>query len=150
MNLKEKIREDLKVAMKEKNDIAKNTLKGVLAEFINFLVANGKTPQDEISEDEIIQVLKKLEKQRKDSIEKFKDGGRDDLAENEKKELEIIEKYLPEKMPLEKIQEIAQKKKEELNVEDKSKMGILIGAVMKEVAGQADGNDVKKVVEGLF
>ena len=150
MNLKEQIKADLKTAMKEKNEAAKNTLKGILAEFTNTLVATGRTPQDELTEEEQIKVLKKLQKQRKDAIEKFIEGGREDLAENEKLELEVIEKYLPEAMSKEQILEIAKIKKEELGIDDKSKMGILIGAIMKETAGQADGGDVKEVVINLF
>jgi len=149
-DLKTQIKEDLKTAMREHNEIAKNTLKGILAAFTNELVAMGKMPQDELSETEMLKVLKRLEKQRKDSIEKFIEGGREDLAENEKGELEIIQKYLPEKMSKEKIKEIAENKKAELGIEDKSKMGILVGAVMKEANGSADGKDVKEVVEELF
>ena len=150
MNLKEQIKADLKTAMKERNEAAKNTLKGILAEFTNELVATGKTPQDELNEADQIKVLKRLQKQRKDSIQKFIEGGREDLAKNEKLELAVIEKFLPEAMSKEEILKIAQAKKEELKIEDKSKFGILMGAVVKETAGNADGKDVKEVVESLF
>jgi len=148
--LKNQIKEDLKIAMKTGDEIAKNTLRSILSEFTNFLVANGKTPQDEISNEEGISVIKRLKKQREDSIQKYLDGGREDLAEQEKKEKEILEKYLPEMMSQDKIKEIAEKLKDELKIEDKSKMGILIGKVMQETKGEADGKDVKKVVESLF
>ena len=150
MKLKEKIKEELKDAMREKNEVAKNTLKGILAEFINELVTIGKTPQDELDEEYQIKVLKRLEKQRKDSIQKYLYGGRDDLAENEKVELKIIESFLPEKMSEDEILKIAERKKEELGITDSKKIGILIGAVMKETSGNADGGDVKKVIESLF
>jgi uncharacterized protein YqeY len=150
MNLKEKIKEDLKDAMRAHNETAKNTLKGLLSAFTNELVANGKTPRDELSEDEILKVLKRMEKQRKDAISKFNEGGREDLVESEMAELKVLEKYLPKKMEMEKILEIAKNKKEELNFTDKSKTGILVGAVMKECAGKADGLDVKNAVESLF
>jgi uncharacterized protein YqeY len=150
MNLKEKIKEDLKDAMRAHNETAKNTLKGLLSAFTNELIANGKTPRDELSEDEILKVLKRMEKQRKDAISKFNEGGREDLVESEMAELKVLEKYLPKKMEMEKILEIAKNKKEELNFTDKSKIGILVGAVMKECAGKADGLDVKNAVESLF
>lgn len=150
MNLKEQIKEDLKIAFKAKNELEKDTLKGILAGFVNELVSIGKTPQDELSNDEMVAVIKRLQKQRKDSIEKFSEAGRDDLAGNEKQELEIIEKYLPEAMSEEEIEKIAKEVKDEMNIDDKSKMGILIGSVMKKTQGQADGSDVKKVVEKLF
>ena len=95
-------------------------------------------------------VIKRLAKQRKDSIEQFRNGGREDLAGVEEKELAILEELLPQMMSQDAIRPIAEKKKAELGVEDKSKMGILVGAVMKELGGQADGSDVKAVVDSLF
>ena len=149
-NLKTLLKADLKTAMKEKNDVAKNTLKAILSEFMNELVVNGKMPSDELDEESQIKVIKKLQKQRKDSIQQFIDGGRQDLADNEKAELEVIKKYLPESMSRDEILKIAILKKEELGVEDKSKFGMLMGSVVKATGGNADGNDVKEVVESLF
>jgi uncharacterized protein YqeY len=148
--MKDQIKEDLKEAMREHNETAKNTLKGALSAFTNELVAMGKTPRDELSEEESVKVIKRMEKQRKDSIEKFNLGGRSDLAESEIAELKVLEKYLPKMMSNESILEIAKSKKSELGIDDISKMGILVGAVMKETAGQADGSEVKKAVESLF
>ena len=149
-NLKTLLKSDLKTAMREKNSVAKNTLKAILSEFTNELVVNGKMPSDELDEESQIKVIKKLQKQRKDSIQQFIDGGRQDLADNEKAELEVIEKYLPESMSKEEILKIAILKKEELGIEDKSKFGMLMGSVVKATNGNADGNDVKEVVESLF
>jgi uncharacterized protein YqeY len=148
--MKDQIKEDLKEAMREHNETAKNTLKGALSAFTNELVAMGKTPRDELSKEESLKVIKRMEKQRKDSIEKFNLGGRSDLAESEIAELKVLEKYLPKMMSNESILEIAKSKKSELGIDDISKMGILVGAVMKETAGQADGSEVKKAVESLF
>ena len=103
--------------------------------------------QHDLTGEEELNVIRKQAKQRKDSIEQFKAGGREDLVETEEKELEIIKKYLPEEVSEEKIRKVAEKKKEEMGVTDKSKMGILVGAVMKELKGQADGSVVKKLVE---
>ncbi len=108
------------------------------------------TPQSEVSDELALGVIKRLAKQRKDSIEQFRNGGREDLASQEEKELVILEELLPNMMSQEEIRPVAEKKKAELGIEDKSKMGILIGAVMKELAGQADGGDVKIVVQSLF
>lgn len=146
----QKIREELKNSMKEKNQLKSDTLKGLLAAFTNEAVANGKTPKDELTDDEALVVIKRAVKQRKDSIEQFKKGGREDLAESEEKELQILNEYLPQMLGEEEIKKVAVQKKEELKVEDKSKIGILIGAVMKELEGQADGGDVKRIVESLF
>ncbi len=95
-------------------------------------------------------VLKRQAKQRKDAIEQFVAGGRPELAENEANELKIIEAYLPQMMSQDDIRVVAEAKKAEMNVTDKSGMGQLIGAVMKELKDKADGGDVKIVVESLF
>jgi len=146
----QKVREELKKSMLEKNQIKVETLKGLIAGFTNELVAQGKKPQDEVSDKVALTVIKKAVKQRKDSIEQFKKGGRDDLAESEECELEILNEWLPESVSEEEIKKVALAKKEEMGITDKSKSGILVGAVMKELKGQADGNLVKEIVESLF
>ena len=117
---------------------------------LSELVAKNKTPQDTLTDDECIAVIRRLAKQRKDSIEQFEKGGRPELAETEKKELAVIETLLPQMMSLDDIKKVAEAKKVEMNVTDKAKAGILMGAVMKELKGKADGGDVKSVVESLF
>ena len=146
----QKIREEIKVAMRAKDTLSLNTLRGVLAAFTNELVATKRKPQEELTDEEALVVIKKLCKQRKDSIEQFKAGGRTDLAETEEKELQILKKYLPEEVGEAEIRKVAESKKEALKVTDKAKIGILVGAVMKELKGKADGASVKKVVESLF
>jgi uncharacterized protein YqeY len=146
----DQIREDMKQAMRNKDTVALNTLRGLMAACTNEVVAQGGRPQDAITDELVAGVVKRLVKQRKDSVEQYKSGGRDDLVANEQAELAILENYLPEMMSREQIAEIAAKKKEELGITDASKAGILVGAVMKETQGNADGSTVKEVVEGLF
>ena len=151
--LKEKINGELKEAMKERNTLKMTVLRSLLSNFTNELISQKKKPQEEISDSDALNVVKKAVKQRKDSINQFEKGGRQDLVDVEKSELEILEKYLPETMSVEEIEKIAKTKKIELNIEDKSKIGILIGAVLKEIktiGSSADGNEVKLVVEELF
>jgi uncharacterized protein YqeY len=95
-------------------------------------------------------VIKRLAKQRKDSISQYEAASRNDLSEPEKEELAVLEGYLPTLMTQEAILPFAVAKKAELGIDDKAKIGILVGAVMKELAGKADGGDVKAVVEGLL
>lgn len=147
MSIQEQIREDMKSALKNKEEIKLTVLRGILSGFTNELVANKKTPQEPIDDELAMKVLQKNAKQRKDSIEQFEKGGRTELVESEKQELEIIEAYLPEQMSKEEIEKIVQIKKEELNIEDKNQIGMLMGAVMKELKGQADGNLVKEIIE---
>jgi len=126
------------------------TLRGVLAAFTNEAVALKRKPQDKLSDPEAVAVIRRLVKQRKDSIEQFEKGGRKDLADNEKAELKILEEFLPAQMSEEKLREIVLAKKEETGITDKSKMGQLMGAVIKETKGEADGALVKKIVEEVL
>ncbi len=144
------MKNELKDAMKAKDATRVSVLRNILSAFTNELVASGKTPQDMIGDEGAITVIKRLAKQRKDSIEQFEGAGRNELAEKEKAELAILEGYLPEMMGKDEIEKVARVKKDELGVDDKLKMGMLMGAVMKELKGKADGGDVKAVVEHLF
>lgn len=150
MGLHEELRESLKDALKAKDAVKLRTVRSVLTAFTNELVATGKTPQDIMDDQGGLAVIKRLAKQRKDSISQYEAASRNDLAEPEKDELKVLEAYLPALMTQEQIRPIAEAKKAELAVDDKAKIGILVGAVMKELAGKADGADVKVVVESLF
>ncbi|MBI4088223.1 GatB/YqeY domain-containing protein [Candidatus Kaiserbacteria bacterium] len=144
--LTQKIRSDMTAAMKARDPLRVDTLRGALAAFTNELVAKGRKPTEELADNDAVTVLKRLAKQRKDSAEQFEKGGRAELAEKESKELKIIEEYLPQMASREEIQKVVEAKKTELGVTDASGAGKLTGAVMKEFAGRADGNDVKAVV----
>ncbi|OHA84552.1 MAG: hypothetical protein A2408_03590 [Candidatus Yonathbacteria bacterium RIFOXYC1_FULL_52_10] len=144
------IRGGIKQAMLAKEATKLSVLRGMLTAFTNDLVAKGMKPQDEISDADALAVIKRLAKQRKESIDQYEKGGRPDLAEQEKEELVILETYLPTAMPREEIKKIAEAKIAELGITDKSKMGMLMGAIIKEAQGAADGADVKAVVEELL
>ncbi len=148
--LQQQIKEQLKKSMKAHNTIKTTVLKSLLSGFTNELVAQKRKPSEEISDDDAMVVIKRAVKQRKDSIEQFRNGNREDLVEAEEQELAILEEYLPEMMSKEEILKIAEAKKQEMAIEDKSKIGMLMGALMKELGGKADGGDVKEVVDSLF
>lgn len=150
MALHEDIKGELKEAMKAKEATRLSVIRGMLTAFTNELVATNRTPQDMLKDDEVLGVIKRLAKQRKESIVQYEAAGRQELADPEKEELKILEAYLPSLMSQDEIRPVAEAKKAELGVEDKSKLGVLIGAVMKELGGKADGGDVKSVVESLF
>lgn len=150
MSLHEDIKSSLKDALKAKQEVRLRTIRSMLTAFTNELVATNRTPQDFLTDDQVLTVIKRLTKQRKESIVQYEDNNRPELAEPEKAELVVLESYLPQMMSPEEIKPIAEAKKSELGIEDKSKMGMLVGAVMKELAGKADGSDVKTVVENLF
>jgi len=148
--MQDKIREQIKQAMLARESEKLNVLRGILSAFTNELVAKGLKPQDKLPDEDCIAVIRRLAKQRKDSIEQFEKGGRADLSAVEKVELAILETYLPQMISKDEIRKVATAKQAELGMTDKSKMGMLMGAVMKELKGKADGGDVKEVVEGLF
>lgn len=148
--LYQQIKDQIKDAMRAKDELRKEVLRGILSAFVNQVVSERRTPQEILEDDACIIVLKRLVKQRKDSAEQFEKGGRPELAEKEKLELAIIEEFLPETMSREEIKKIAEAKRDELGAIDKTKLGQFIGAVMKECKGRADGNDVKAVVEELI
>tara|TARA_B100000745_G_scaffold211887_1_gene140408 strand:- start:756 stop:1211 length:456 start_codon:yes stop_codon:yes gene_type:complete len=150
MSKHEEIKASLPEVMKSKDEVKLRTLRSMLTAFTNELVASGRTPQDCLTDEDVVKVIKRLAKQRKDSIEQYEAAERQDLADPEKAELAVLETYLPQTMNQDDIHSIAEAKKSELGIEDKSKMGVLIGAVMKATAGNADGGDVKEVVESLF
>lgn len=148
--ISEDIRNEITNAMKARDELRVRVLRGLIAGFTNELVSQKQKPDAQISDEDALVVIKRAVKQREDSIAQFEQGGRPDLAENERAELEILSAYLPEMMSKDAILEVAQAKKEEMGVTDKSKIGVLIGAVMAELKNKADGKDVKEVVEKLF
>ena len=150
MSLHQEIRDGLKEALKAKEEVRLRTIRGMLTAFTNEAVATGRTPQDMLTDEQVLAVIKRLAKQRKESIVQYEAANRPELAVPEKAELIELEGYLPQMMTQDEIRPIAEAKKAEMGVEDKSKLGRLVGAVMKELSGKADGGDVKIVVESLF
>lgn len=150
MKLHQDIKEQIKDAMKAKNTILLETLRSIVSACTNELVAKGKKPQEYLSDTEVIAVITRLSKQRKDSIEQFKKAGRDDLVKDEQDQLSIFETFLPKLMNSSDVEVIARVKKDELGITDASKKGLLMSALMKELKGKADGMIVKEVVDALF
>lgn len=144
------IKSEMTAAMKARDALRVETLRGAMSAFTNELVAKGRKPTEELTDQEAITVLKRLAKQRKESAEAFTGAGRAELAEKELGELKIIEAYLPASVSREEIEKVAKAKKEELGVTDAAGAGKLMGAVIKEFGGNADGAVVKEVVTGLF
>lgn len=147
------IQEQIKEAMRAKDQVRLTTLRGVIAAFTNESVVKGRTPQDKLSDEEAVTVVRRLVKQRKDSIDQFEKAGRTDLSENEKAELKVLEEFLPAQMSEEKIREIVNEALRQAQGDNdpvlKNK-GAFIGIIIKGTAGQADGAMVKKIVEELL
>jgi len=150
MTLHQSIKGGIKEAMLKKDSVRLGVLRGLTAAFTNELVAKSRMPSDELTDEEALAVIKRAVKQRKDSIDQFMKGGREDLAKDEKAELVVLETFLPATMSKDEIRRVAEAKKAELGIADASKLGQFIGTVMKELKGKAAGADVKEVVESLF
>jgi len=148
--MQDNIKSQLKGAMVAKDTVRLTVLRGLLSAFTNELVATKRKPSDALTDEEAVAVIRRAVKQRKDSIEQFENGGRQDLADDEKAELAILDTFLPQLMSKDEIRKVVEAKKAELGATDKSKMGIFMGAVMKDLKGKADGADVKEVIENLF
>ncbi|MDO8510037.1 MAG: GatB/YqeY domain-containing protein [bacterium] len=146
MSIQTDIKKELTVAMLAKESIKVEVLRSLVAAFVNELVAKRRKPNEELSDEDALSVIRRQAKQRKESIEQFRMAGREDLAKSEETELGYLETYLPQMMSREDIRAVVEKKKQELGITDKSGMGKLMGSVMQELKGKADGNDVKEVV----
>ncbi|MDQ3089569.1 MAG: GatB/YqeY domain-containing protein [bacterium] len=150
MSLHTDIKDQIKVAMLARDAEKLSVLRGLLASFTNELVAKKRKPDEELCDEDVLAVIRKNVNQRKDSIEQFEKGNRMDLAETEKKELDILMTYLPVQMSRDEILEYVKAKQIELGANDKSKAGQFMGVVMKDLKGKADGPLVKEVIDTLF
>ena len=139
---------EIKPAMIAKDTVRLGTLRMILAAFTNELVTQGHPPTDPLSDLDCMKVIKRLSKQRKDSIEQFTRGGRPELADDERAELAIIEGFLPAQMSEEEIESKVKAKLQESPL-DPSKKGQFIGMMMKELGDTADGVMVKVVIDRL-
>lgn len=150
MTLQEQIKEQMKDAMRAKETTKVMTLRGLMSAFTNELVATGKMPTDLLSDDQALAVITREAKRRKDSIAQFEEAGRGELAADEKEELAILEAFLPEMMSADEVRSIVIAKKEALGIVDASEKGKLIGALMADLKGKADGAMVQTIVSELL
>ncbi len=148
--LHEQIKNGIKDAMLAKDSLKLKTLRNMVAAFTNELIAKGRKPNEFLTDEEVLTVIARLAKQRKDSIAQFRDGHREDLVKEEEAELGILETYLPKMMDKAEVEQFARAKKEELSITDPTKKGMLMSAIMKDLKGKADGTVVKEAVDALF
>jgi uncharacterized protein YqeY len=148
ITMQEKIKAEIKPAMIAKDAVRLGTLRMILAAFTNELVAQGHPPTDPLSDEDSMKVIKRLGKQRKDSIEQYIAGGRPELADDEKAELAVIESFLPAQMSEADIETRVAAKLAESTL-DPTKKGQFIGIMMKELGDTADGTIVKAIIDRL-
>src|SRR3989339_134292 len=150
MTLQQTVRKDMVEAMKAKEEVRLRVLRSLLTLFTLELTATKRTPQDALTDEEVLGLIRRSVKQRVEAAQQFRAGKREDLAENEEAEARVLEAYLPAMMSKEAIEKVVSAKMQEMKIVDKSSMGRLMGAVMLELKGKADGKDVKEVVEQAF
>ncbi|HEV7701914.1 MAG TPA: GatB/YqeY domain-containing protein [Candidatus Paceibacterota bacterium] len=148
--LHEDIKNGIKEAMMAKDAVRLETFRAMSAAFTNDLVVKGKKPNELLTDIEALAVITRMAKQRKDSIEQYTKGGREDLVKEEEAQLTVLEAYLPKLMEKSEIIKIAEAKKVELGITDATKKGLLMSALMKDLKGKADGALVKETVDELF
>lgn len=147
MSLKDDILSDLTRAMKEKDTDTLRVLRSLKSKLLEKEISERKGGEAELSDEQVVDVLMKAAKQRRESIEQFEKGDREDLAGRERQELEVIESYLPEMLSEEEIRKIAREQITELGAENLSDMGQVMGVMMDKLKGQAEGSLVSKVVK---
>jgi len=146
--MQEQIKAGIKSAMMAREMDRLNTLRLVSASFTNELVSQGRPPQEPLSDEDCLKVIKKMTKQRKESIEQYTAAGRPELAEEEQTELTILESFLPAQISEEEIESKVKAKLAESPI-DASKKGQFVGMMMKELGSTADGAVVKAVIDRL-
>lgn len=143
MELKKKIQEDLKNALKEKN-VLKRSVLGMLQAAIHNTEIDKKRA---LKKDEVIDVISKEAKKRKEAVLAYKKGGREDLGVSEKKELEILEDYLPEKASPEELLGIIKEIIKKTGAKSERDFGRVMGSLMTRMKGRADGSEISKLVK---
>ena len=144
----QRIKEDLKEALKAGDGFRVGTLRMVLSSLHNKEIEKkGKGQEPKLTEEETIEVLMSEAKKRKESIEAYLKGNRSDLADKEKKELEIITIYLPKQLSEEEIKKIVQETIQKIGAQSEKDFGKAMGEVMKELKGKADASLVSQIVK---
>lgn len=142
MSLKEKLMEDMKSSMKNKDTLRKNTITMVRASIKQREVDE----RIELTDEDIIDIIAKQVKEKRDVIQDFEKGGREDLVEQTKKEMEILLEYLPRQLTEEEVEEIVKETIKEVDAKSIKDIGLIMKSVMPKIKGKADGSMVNSIV----
>ena len=145
MSIQERIDSDLKEAMRAK-DTTKLAVLRMLKSALKYAAIAKSGAEAELSDAEAAQVIRKQAKQRQDSIESFEKGGRADLAQQEQKELSILNGYLPQAMSADQVEKAVREAIAEVRATSKAQMGAVMKALQAKVAGRADGQTLSQEV----
>ncbi len=146
--LRARLNDDLKTALKAKDQLAASTLRLILAALKDRdIAARGKGNSDGVQDEEILELLQKMVRQRRDSIEAYRNGGRQDLAEREAAEIEVIKRFLPEELDEAAVQSAIEQTIAELQASSVKDMGKVIGTLKERYAGRMDFGRASQLVK---
>jgi uncharacterized protein len=148
MSLEQKIMSELKTAMLAKDEKTVRSLRAVKAAIILAKTAEGS--KGEISEEDEIKLLQKLVKQRRDSLDIYKTQNREDLAQKEQEEIEVIERFLPQQLSAGELRSLLAGIIKETGASSQADMGKVMGLATKSLAGRADGKTISGIVKELL
>ena len=147
MSLKDRISEDIKIAMKAKDKVRLETVRSIKKVLLEKEVSLRPQGQESLTESQEIEVLAQQAKQRRESIEQYRQAGRDDLAEKEAQELAIIETYLPGQLSDEEIAAVVNEVIASVGATSAKDMGKVMGPVMQKLKGRAEGQKIQALVK---
>lgn len=149
-SLKDRIANDLKDAMRARDDVRRRTLRSIRSALMTKEIDERKGGEATLTEKQELSVLQKEAKQRRESLEQFESAGREDLAQKEREELAVIEEYLPSQLSEDELRQKVQAIIDEVGANSMADMGAVMGRAMGALRGRADGNRVREVVEELL
>ncbi|MGF1481317.1 MAG: GatB/YqeY domain-containing protein [Cyanophyceae cyanobacterium] len=147
MSLKEQITEDIKSAMKAKDKVRLETVRSIKKALLEKEVELRPSGQASLTEDQELELLAQQAKQRRESIEQYRQGGREDLAQREAQELAVIETYLPQQLSKEELNAVLDEIIASVGATSPKDMGKVMGPAMKQLKGKADGKQVQAMVK---
>jgi uncharacterized protein YqeY len=147
MSLKDRISEDIKIAMKAKDKVRLETVRSIKKVLLEKEVSLRPQGQESLTESQELEVLAQQAKQRRDSIEQYRQAGRDDLADKEAQELAIIEEYLPGQLSDEEVGAVVDEVIASIGATSAKDMGKVMGSVMQQLKGRAEGQKIQAIVK---
>ena len=144
----EQISEDIKTAMKARDKVALDTLRNIKKVFLEAKTAPGAN--DTLNDDAALKIIQKLAKQGKEAAQTYIDAGRQDLADVELQQVQVIERYLPQQLSMEEIASAVKEIIEQVGASSMKEMGQVMGIATKKLAGKADGRAISEVVKKLL
>ena len=146
-SIRDQVKSDLTDAMKAQDEVRRRTLRSLRAALANKEIAEREDGDGSLSVEDERAVVQKQVKQRRDAIEQYENAGREDLAQNEREEIAVLEAYLPEPLSEAEVAERIEAIIEEVGATSMADMGAVMGRAMNQLRGRVDGNQVREMVQ---